>query len=58
VTPQGFVTKKYPLLDTKIHWASNYKWLQQGRCSWPVLAVVYLLAVALESSGDDSLGDP
>jgi len=38
LTPQGFVTEAYLLLDMKNHWTSYYKWLQQGRWSWLALA--------------------
>ena len=38
LTPQGFVTEAYLLLDMRNHWTSYYKWLQQGRWSWLALA--------------------
>jgi len=38
LTPQGFVTEAYLLLQMKNHWTSYYKWLQQGRWSWLALA--------------------
>ena len=34
LTPNGFVTEAYMLLEMKNHWTSYYKWLQRGRWSW------------------------
>ena len=38
LTPTGFVTDAYLILDMRNHWTSYYKWLQQGRWSWLALA--------------------
>ena len=38
LTPQGFVTEAYLLLDMQNHWTSYYKWLQKGKWSWLGLA--------------------
>ena len=38
LTPTGFVTDAYLMLDMSRHWSSYYKWLQKGRWSWLALA--------------------
>ncbi len=38
LTPTGFVTDAYLILDMSRHWTSYYKWLQKGRWSWLALA--------------------
>lgn len=38
LTPTGFVTDAYLMLDMQNHWTSYYKWLQKGRWSWLALA--------------------
>lgn len=38
LTPTGFVTEAYLLLDMRNHWTSYYKWLQKGKWSWLALA--------------------
>jgi len=38
LTPSGFVTDAYLMLDMRNHWTSYYKWLQNGRWSWLALA--------------------
>ena len=38
LTPTGFVTEAYLMLDMRNHWTSYYKWLQQGKWSWLALA--------------------
>ncbi|MCP3670536.1 MAG: transposase [Gammaproteobacteria bacterium] len=38
LTPTGFVTDAYLMLDMRNHWTSYYKWLQNGRWSWLALA--------------------
>jgi hypothetical protein len=34
LTPTGFVTDAYLMLNMHNHWNSYYKWLQQGKWSW------------------------
>jgi hypothetical protein len=38
LTPTGFVTDVYLMLELRNHWTSYYKWLQKGRWSWLGLA--------------------
>ena len=38
LTPTGFVTEAYLMLDMRNHWTSYYQWLQQGKWSWLALA--------------------
>ena len=38
LTPTGFVTDAYLMLDMCNHWTSYYKWLQKGKWSWLALA--------------------
>ncbi len=38
LTPTGFVTDAYLVVNMRNHWTSYYKWLQQGRWSWLALA--------------------
>ena len=38
LTPTGFVTDAYLIIDMHNHWTSYYKWLQHGRWSWLALA--------------------
>jgi hypothetical protein len=38
LTPAGFVTEAYLMLDMRNHWNSYYKWLQKGKWSWLALA--------------------
>ena len=38
LTPTGFVTQTWLVLDMKLHWTSYYKWLQTGKWSWVALA--------------------
>lgn len=38
LTPTGFVTDAYLILDMQNHWTSYYKWLQNGKWSWLGLA--------------------
>lgn len=37
LTPTGFVTDAYLILDMQNHWTSYYKWLQKGKWSWLAL---------------------
>jgi len=38
LTPTGFVTDAWLMLDMHNHWTSYYKWLQKGKWSWLALA--------------------
>ncbi len=38
LTPTGFVTEAYLMLNMHNHWTSYYKWLQKGKWSWLALA--------------------
>ena len=38
LTPTGFVTDAWLMLDMRNHWSSYYKWLQKGKWSWLALA--------------------
>lgn len=38
LTPSGFVTEAYLMVNMRNHWTSYYKWLQQGKWSWLGLA--------------------
>ena len=38
LTPTGFVTDAYLMLNMRNHWTSYYKWLQKGKWSWLALA--------------------
>ncbi|MEE8056866.1 MAG: hypothetical protein V3T17_03375 [Pseudomonadales bacterium] len=38
LTPAGFVTESYWLLDRQRHWTSYYQWLEVGKWSWLKLA--------------------
>lgn len=42
LTPTGFVTDAYLILDMRNHWNSYYKWLQKGKWSWLGLARQFL----------------
>ena len=38
LTPTGFVTDAWLMLNMRNHWTSYYKWLQKGKWSWLALA--------------------
>lgn len=38
LTPTGFVTDAYLMVNMRNHWTSYYKWLQHGKWSWLGLA--------------------
>ena len=42
LTPAGFVTQAYLVLDMHNHWTGYYKWLRKGRWSWVGLARQFL----------------
>ncbi|MCX2783198.1 transposase [Microbulbifer thermotolerans] len=52
LTPAGFVTEAYLMLDMRNHWTSYYKWLQKGKWSWLAL-VNQFLRLALSLHGED-----
>ena len=45
LTPTGFVTDAYLLVNMRNHWTSYYKWLQRGKWSWLALARQFLRLV-------------
>ena len=45
LTPTGFVTDAYLLVNMRNHWTSYYKWLQHGKWSWLALARQFLRLV-------------
>lgn len=47
LTPTGFVTEAYLMLDMRNHWTSYYKWLQHGKWSWLGLARQFTRLVLL-----------
>ncbi|MCP3662033.1 MAG: transposase, partial [Gammaproteobacteria bacterium] len=52
LTPTGFVTDAYLMLDMRNHWTSYYKWLQNGRWSWLVLARQFVRLILRTVKGD------
>jgi len=38
LTPTGFVTDAWLMVNMRNHWSSYYKWLQKGKWSWLALA--------------------
>ncbi len=47
----GFVTQSWLILNTKKHWTSYYKCLQQGKWSWLSLARAFVRVVIKEAGG-------
>ena len=45
LTPTGFVTDAWLMLNMRNHWTSYYKWLQKGKWSWLALARQYVRLV-------------
>ena len=45
LTPTGFVTDAYLMVNMRNHWTSYYKWLQRGKWSWLALARQFLRLV-------------
>lgn len=52
LTPTGFVTDAYLVVNMQNHWTSYYKWLQQGKWSWVALGRQFL-SLALSVAGGD-----
>ena len=52
LTPTGFVTDAYLMLNMSNHWTSYYKWLQKGKWSWLALARQFLRLVLVSTNGD------
>ena len=52
LTPTGFVTDAYLVVNMQNHWTSYYKWLQQGKWSWLALGRQFL-RLALTVVGSD-----
>lgn len=50
LTPTGFVTDAFLMLDMRNHWTSYYKWLQHGRWSWLALARQFVRLVLTRMS--------
>lgn len=42
LTPSGFVTEAYLIVDMQNHWTSYYKWLQKGKWSWLALVQQFI----------------
>ena len=51
LSPTGFVTDAYLMLDMRNHWTSYYKWLQKGRWSWLALARQFTRLAISQLSG-------
>jgi hypothetical protein len=45
LTPSGFVTDAYLMVNMRNHWTSYCKWLQQGKWSWLALARQFMRLV-------------
>ena len=52
LTPTGFVTDAYSIINMGNHWSSYYKWLQKGKWSWLALARQFV-RLALANVNDD-----
>lgn len=52
LTPTGFVTDAYLMLNMRNHWTSYYKWLQKGKWSWLALARQFLRLVLATVKSD------
>lgn len=52
LTPTGFVTDAYLMVNMRNHWTSYYKWLQKGKWSWLALARQYVRLVLATVKGD------
>ena len=52
LTPAGFVTESYLLLDMQRHWSTYYKWLEEGKWSWLKLARQFV-CLLLQVRDDD-----
>jgi len=52
LTPTGFVTDAWLMIDMCNHWTSYYKWLQKGKWSWLALARQFVRLV-LATFNDD-----
>ena len=42
LTPTGFVTDAYLVLNMQNHWTSYYKWLKEGKWSWVALSKQFI----------------
>ncbi len=52
LTPTGFVTDAYLILDMHNHWNSYYKWLQKGKWSWLALARQFVRLILASIKND------
>jgi len=52
LTPTGFVTDAYLILDMRNHWTSYYKWLEKGKWSWLALARQFVRLILASIKND------
>ncbi len=52
LTPTGFVTDAYLMVNMHNHWSSYYKWLQKGKWSWLALARQFVRLALTLVTGD------
>lgn len=52
LTPTGFVTDAYLVVNMRNHWTSYYKWLQKGKWSWLELARQFVRLVLANITQD------
>ncbi len=52
LTPTGFVTDAYLIIDAQRHWTTYYKWLQKGKWSWLAL-VRRFVSLTLSNQSDE-----
>jgi hypothetical protein len=52
LTPTGFVTDAYLVVNMQNHWTSYYKWLQKGKWSWVALGRQFFRLALMVVGGD------
>ncbi len=52
LTPTGFVTDAWLMVNMRNHWSSYYKWLQKGKWSWLALARQFVRLVLVTIKQD------
>jgi len=52
LTPTGFVTDAWLMVNMRNHWTSYYKWLQKGKWSWLALARQFVRLVLVTIKPD------
>ncbi len=52
LTPTGFVTNAWLMVNMRNHWSRYYKWLQKGKWSWLALARQFVRLVLVTSKQD------